>query len=61
MTRTTDPDPEPAGPFGHPEPRQAPAAPDEWEKTETSGVERNRVTGRLRTNIPANPTKWFPS
>ena len=53
MPRDTDPTPRPQGPLGE---RVAPAPPKpdagQWEPVPGSpGIERNRVTGRLRTNF----------
>lgn len=55
MTRTTDPDPGPLPPLGERVPKKpAPAPLEHWEPTGTPGVERERNTGRFRTNIREN-------
>lgn len=52
MTRTTDPEPDRFEPLGHPEPKPEPER-DVWVPVpDAMGVERNLITGRLRTNLP---------
>jgi hypothetical protein len=55
MTRSGPPEP-PAGPWqplGSPTPKPAPTPASEWDPVpDTPGIERNRLTGRLRTNLP---------
>lgn len=53
MPRSTDPAPRPQGPLGdRVAPKPAKPAASDWEPVPGSpGIERNRVTGRMRTNF----------
>lgn len=52
MTRTTDPDPQPFQPLGEKVAPKKPADPEWVPVPDSPNVERNVVTGRVRTAIP---------
>lgn len=51
--RSTDPEPEPWRPIGERVQPKAPTPKPEWSPLpDNPAIERNRATGRLRTNLP---------